>query len=101
MNNHQLWILIQDAYNSNNFYQNISIESYDNWYRIDKYYDDNSISLKILREYSIVHSSCEYKIELRKNGQKYRQTQYELIQKVIDQEFVPIFREIKLDILLD
>lgn len=100
MNNHNLWILIQAAYNSNNYYHNVSIESYDNWYRVDKYYGENSVSLKILREYSIVHSSCEYNIELMKNGQKYRQTQYELIQKIIEQEFIPLLREIKIDQLI-
>lgn len=109
-----LWYLIQSCYNSissDNYLfrkieslgsgfilsENINIESHDNWYRVDVISGENSISLTIEKEYSLTESKSKYVIKLMKNGQSYRQTQQELIWKVINSEIVPNLRNIILE----
>lgn len=103
--NQQIWNLISSIHESVDFSENfypydLSIDSRDNWYRLDTFEGDNSISLTISKEYSIVESKSSYTITLMKNGQTYRQTQQELVYRVIGNEIIPKLRDTKLQHLI-
>lgn len=100
--NQQIWNLISSIYEQIGFINpyNLNISSFDNWYRVDTFDGDNSLSLTISKEYSIVESKSSYTITLMKNGQTYRQTQQELIYKIVDDEIIPKLRDIKLEHLI-
>lgn len=103
--NQQIWNLIRSIHESVNFIDhfypyNLNIDSQDNWYRVDTFEGDDSLSLTIYKEYSIVESKSSYTITLMKNGQTYRQTQQELIYKIVDAEIIPKLRDIKLEHLI-
>lgn len=109
--NQQLWNLISSIYEQIGFINpyNLNISSFGNFhgkacllrgYRVDTFDGDNSLSLIISKEYSIVESKSSYTITLMKNGQTYRQTQQELIYKIVDVEIIPKLRDIKLEHLI-
>ena len=104
--NQQIWNLTRSVHESVNFIDHfyphdVDIESKDNWYRVDTFDGDNSLSLTISKEYSFVESKSSYILNLIKNGQTYRQTQQELIYKIIDVEIIPKLRDIKIEHLID
>lgn len=101
----KIWNLIQSCYNSvdfeNQFYPDgINIESQDDSYRVDIILGESSISLTIEKRYLITQSDCHYVIKLMKNGQWYRQTQQELIWKIINQDILPNLRNIVLETVI-
>jgi hypothetical protein len=101
MENHQIWNLVQSAYNlvdfKNQFYDNnINIESNDNWYRVDIIDGWNSISVTVEKNYSIVNSESTYSLKILQNGHQIRQTQKELMDKIIEEHILPKLRNIRL-----